>query len=1045
MRLAPEERFELLKRYVLPESDRARIRIDFEFAPPASSHGDDHRSPVVSPAFLLVETARALDRLADLRRQVADRVVPDSQRLNRTVLDVLIALEDRDFDSAKNGLTEIFEAASRATVIPAERATEAIAISAAMHYAETAESARDLAFLIYEQARNKRGPRSERWHRYSYAMKHLLQWRAEKDKTTTDTANVLPSLATALSFGSEKEQWPLANWHPVSRMTAETTGDGYPTAAWSFKDGQVGHVTCHDHDYLYYRIPLAGNFDIEAELTTFGYRDIHLAIGGVYAGPGYDLKGCLHGNFRHDSRTIPITPALTEVQDWMCVRIRVRDGIRTTFINGREVFRYAHTGDPWLAIHSPWYTNGSVRNLRISGDITVPEEINLLTHPDLTGWLTYYNEVAGGTYGDWQLRGDLSSRRPLKEDASDTVGIIQPVELIGRRSQAPVDSFTESLLCYHRPVLENGIISYEFYYEPGVSNVSPAVGRLAYLIDEDGLREHRITDGLYERQGLSPLPDNDRLLSDSLPLITSHWNRVTLQFIGSAVLLQLNGQMVHQTGLHNSDERRFGLFHYSDHTEARIRHLRWRGDWPLNVPAIKQQELAGDEVDTINDELTRLPAKFTYDFSNGLDSHLFSVMGKNWQQQIEKTATGLRVTQPGSEGYPNIAIVPQLQVHGDFDIIAAFENFEMTFDAPGDANLQLFAGLSDKDSNECRLYRRCESTASRTTKQQLQASLFTGPTNQRRYLFFDHVAEEARSGRLRLARRGDTVHYMFAELDSPFFRLITSRKTSEAITTEAGIRLLIETQRSGTSNVTWKTLSIRAESLTGPATLPRQSVAELNFSREQLKAKQHFDFTRLDSLEQFVVWGDKSRFEHTSTGLLVTAPGTSDWQATGLASRLHIAGDFDVELTFDVIKLDDPASKHDSNLYIEADFNDAAKASVKIKMARYPERLTAVVTGVRQQNRNGNREYREVSATPVTSANHLRIARRGSVASLIYREAGTEKDVVAATIEIGTSPLPAVCLRTLIHTGGADRETVVQFKSFSIHAEQLRIDTHKDN
>ena len=112
---------------------------------------------------------------------------------------------------------------------------------------------------------------------------------------------------------------------------------------------------------------------------------------------------------------------------------------------------------------------------------------------------------------------------------------------------------------------------------------------------------------------------------------------------------------------------------------------------------------------------------------------------------------------------------------------------------------------------------------------------------------------------------------------------------------------------------------------------------------------------------------------------------------------------------------------------------------------RYPEGLTVVSTGIRQQNPSGNLESRELSGTRVTGATLLRIARRGSVASLIFRDAVTQKEVIATQVDVGTEPLPAWFLRTLVHTGGTDRQTVVRFKSLSIHADQLRPDTDPRN
>ena len=53
-------------------------------------------------------------------------------------------------------------------------------------------------------------------------------------------------------------------------------------------------------------------------------------------------------------------------------------------------------------------------------------------------------------------------------------------------------------------MLEDGRIDYEFYFDPGKVMVHPALDRLAFLIEPEGVKIHRLTDGAYERSGLPP-------------------------------------------------------------------------------------------------------------------------------------------------------------------------------------------------------------------------------------------------------------------------------------------------------------------------------------------------------------------------------------------------------------------------------------------------------------------------------------------------------------------------------------------------------------
>ena len=85
------------------------------------------------------------------------------------------------------------------------------------------------------------------------------------------------------------------------------------------------------------------------------------------------------------------------------------------------------------------------------------------------------------------------------------------------------------------------------------------------------------------------------------------------------------------------------------------------------------------------------------------------------------------------------------------------------------------------------------------------------------------TAEEATSGRLRLARVGETLYCLFAANDSPEFRLIQAERVGPESLLFGGIRLTTGVQSNGrthgTTSVIWKDLTIRAERITDwPAT-----------------------------------------------------------------------------------------------------------------------------------------------------------------------------------------------------------------------------------
>lgn len=270
LQLPPQQRYERLLDAVIPEPGLP-LRIDIDFAPtnPAppvaqrlgltggreSVKDQTERAlqgvggDLLSPALDLVEAAQQAARLDELRQMLTQRAVPAGAAAKpHLALRILIAIARHDLDDASETLNDFRELVAQSPVLEAERGPEAVVIWTAARQPRTRDAARELAFLVYEQARNGAGPRSERWHRHVYSLKHCLQWMADSSGRQQQTMSA---------------DRPVTRWKPACRMTAESCGQGFPTASWVIEPGQAEHVTSHDHDYLYYVVPLEGDFQLE--------------------------------------------------------------------------------------------------------------------------------------------------------------------------------------------------------------------------------------------------------------------------------------------------------------------------------------------------------------------------------------------------------------------------------------------------------------------------------------------------------------------------------------------------------------------------------------------------------------------------------------------------------------------------------------------------------------------------------------------------------------------------------------------------------------
>ena len=583
--LPPERAYELLSAWVLPAPDRPFLRLEGDFstafpAPELAGKNPAQRpgggkprlqsgGELRAPALALIEAARSLGKLDDLAARVEAVKLDENddgatgERARLAMLG-LIALARGDDEAAEQALESLRPLLGNlAPDAPTwQRWPEMCLVTRAISRPALRNQTEAVVDMILERV-DKRKPteeeiktRPETWMRQA---RHLRAQLRRAEPGGTDAAR---------PFGSDPEA--ARPWARVTQTRGETRGQGYPMPHWIEQDNQLTHYPGHDRDLMYMAVPLRGDFQLDCELTSAPEHVIRVAYGGLAVGPQGDLKSLDQSQFARPGPALPVNPPIEKLGEWYAFRLTKKGGRLAVSINGRKVHEtsVAPESDPWVTVLSQGMETGTVRKLVISGDPQVPNKLNLSAMPDLAGWLPDdYVEGMVGDNPDWAKRGD---------------------EIVGKRAEVTPGVKQESLLKYHRPMLEDGEIAYEFYYEPGKVMVHPVVDRLAFLLDSDGVRIHRLTDGAFERTRLAPdnlteEPENRRGPS-SLPLRPNTWNRLVLKLAGDKVALELNEQMIFERILDPTNQRYFGLFHYADETQVRARNVTHQGNWPRSLP-----------------------------------------------------------------------------------------------------------------------------------------------------------------------------------------------------------------------------------------------------------------------------------------------------------------------------------------------------------------------------------------------------------------------------------------------------------------------------
>lgn len=1048
--LDAESRYRFLSQWVLPERGYGGFRLAIDFVPADQSQIDgpqavaasgppaslqNHPAPsaidplpghggrMVSPALDLVDVAAELGRIASLRDTVA-RSTPSTANgiLDQLALRTLLAMKEGDQTTATSLLDQLM---SRYLTEPQAAEASRDAVLMCLHRALDSPELASVAFEPAQRVLQRYLDVYDRdaWHRHLWMTVASLQEIVQRDESAA------PVLAGASTRGGQQ-------WHSVIRSRAFEHGNGFPPPQWKVDPGTVKNLSSHGDDFLFFALPLQGHYDLQADVTGFAWRDSHLMTAGTWVAPVYDHVSYGLGSLRGEQARLPLDPPLTDTHSFGTIHYRtsVTDSQAKTFFNGRLIHtqNLGSSHDPWVAIRSSYRHDGGANDLRIAGSPTIPDSIFLSESVNLPGWFEYYQIPVRDELVEWQ--------HEIQRDAK--TGTMRG-EITGRQNTAlPFGSDAESLLVYARPMLEDGSIEYEFWYEPDRFAAHPALGRHCFLLSPGGVQVHPLTDGKYDRTSARP---GERLAERQnpqgpppmpMPLLIDSWNRVALSVRGDRFVLALNGQQVYECQLDKGGQRTFGLFRYADREQTRVRGVRWTGDWLKQLPAVKDQQLASIEPALLEENSQSLTSEFSHVFDETtFTSRRFNVISGDAVNHFQATAEGVVVNRPAETGYRNASISPNIEVGGDFDVTISFDQLEIE-SLPNNSGTVQVEVSSDNEQKDVGSLQRRRDLVGDPMVQCLHMQTIAG-TERRHY--FDRRLVEATAGRLRLSRRGDRLFYCLAENDSDQFRQIGQSKFSIADIQTHGIRFSAQIQGTeGFTRVRWKEAQVRAERMQGAAFEDLDAkLAGLNQQREQLKASIRFDFKKEPpSPRDFYRWTDLRQWDAADNGLIIEAAGADTFTSAGISLAHPIDGDVDATIEFDPFQIAIPAAGQESSVFLQLHFGGRDQMQVTSMLSRTPDGSLISKAQLRSPNAAGGFDYKVLSVIDGSSITRLRLARR---AGRVYFIAGSgdNHEVIVAHAEVNTLPIVRSGLLALLHTGGEGRTSKMLLKSLDLKAAQV--------
>ncbi|WP_422924867.1 DUF1583 domain-containing protein [Singulisphaera sp. PoT] len=381
----------------------------------------------------------------------------------------------------------------------------------------------------------------------------------------------------AAGQGSKLDRDPgLLHW-PNDHLSNSTQG------GWALQDGLLSSFG-GTPTTLRLGFPVAGTFTFSFDAFLDDDHGAGIAYGGLNVGVQGKVK------------KVPVQGEAPSVRQWVRpgafnrITIAAEPEKVRALVNGHVIQETNRSADsaPWLGfLHSP---KAVYRNPEFSGSPEIPRSVSLLSKDWTSYWhsLSYRDTIAPQAEKNPSLL--KLPAPPVRSEDYDWALVGD--EIVGRKveSLSGVRKVVQSALAYIRPFQDGETLKYQFYYEPGQVAVHPAIGRLAFLLEPEGVRLHWITkEGTDDWTGIEPnnavdVP-GDRRGPSPLPLKAKEWNAIKLALADGKISITLNDALIYERPLEPENSRTFAFYHEKDRTQVRVRGIVREGAWPEFIPA----------------------------------------------------------------------------------------------------------------------------------------------------------------------------------------------------------------------------------------------------------------------------------------------------------------------------------------------------------------------------------------------------------------------------------------------------------------------------
>ena len=359
-------------------------------------------------------------------------------------------------------------------------------------------------------------------------------------------------------------------------------------------NGWISGTSGYDQAHLMFKYPLSGSFTISAEMQDGAWGESHLAYGGViYQATGWQKTATLLGMPNRGRVEVKVESILNGKLNNHAIRV-TPESVEAICNDKVYVSDIASTSFPFPSVFHQKYRTTQFRNLKFTGNPTIPDEVNLID-PSMRGWgvLTRGREITKMLLpiGPKQNRQKiLDFRKNLEEQLAKgpIVGKWCVIDGHLHYKGEPASSRKydpAGQIQYARPLQDGESMRIEFFWKNGKTEFAPTVGRtILKLTDKGAIPDWIIANGDLASVQYVPVdqldPPYTPIAKDSVPK-DDQWNTIVMKRSGDRIVIALNDQTLTEIPVVGNE--RPGIYRY-EKRDVVVRSMKLTGPWPKEFP-----------------------------------------------------------------------------------------------------------------------------------------------------------------------------------------------------------------------------------------------------------------------------------------------------------------------------------------------------------------------------------------------------------------------------------------------------------------------------